>query len=148
MHGCDKFDDIISNIKINIASEYLDQSKAILAVAATSPKSTFHWLNFEKEENSNKGYVSKISYGSDLKVKINAGYMCSTNKIFDYIKIGEELVEEPFKRLSNETKLLAYDIDCYWQPIDTLADLKKAEKDLEIQGYDISLGRLVKMIYE
>ena len=142
------YSDIISNIKIDMASEYLDQSNVVMAVAATSPKSTFHWLNFEKEENCNKGYVSKISYGSDLKIKINAGYMCSTNKIFDYIKTGEELVEEPFKRLSNEKKLLAYDIDCYWQPIDTLADLKKAEKDLEIQGYDISLGRLVKMIYE
>lgn len=141
------YSDIISDIKIDMASEYLDQSNAVLSVAATSPKSTFHWLNFEKEDNTNKGYVSKISYSSDINIKINAGYMCTTNDIFNFIKQGEELVEEPFKRLSEEKKLLAYDVNCYWQPVDTLADLKKAEKDLENQGFDTSLGRLVKMIY-
>ena len=43
----------------------------------------------------------------DAGLRINGGYFVFRREIFDYIKPGEELVEEPFRRLIAEGQLLA-----------------------------------------
>ena len=43
-------------------------------------------------------------------------------EIFDYMHDGEELVEEPFGRLINERKLMAYPYEGYWACMDTLKE--------------------------
>jgi glucose-1-phosphate cytidylyltransferase len=48
-------------------------------------------------------------------------------EIFDYMHDGEELVEEPFGRLINERKLMAYPYEGYWACMDTF----KEKQDLE-----------------
>ena len=40
---------------------------------------------------------------------------------------GEELVEEPFRRLIAERKLLAYPYDGFWAPMDTLKEKAKLD---------------------
>ena len=41
---------------------------------------------------------------------INGGYFVFRREIFDYIETGEDLVEEPFQRLIEEGKLIAYPV--------------------------------------
>ena len=48
-------------------------------------------------------------------------------EIFDYIRPGEELVEEPFQRLIAEGQLIAYPHDGFWAPMDTLKDMQNLE---------------------
>ena len=43
-------------------------------------------------------------------------------EIFDLIKEGEDLVEEPFHRLIDQGKLTAYPYEGFWAPMDTLKD--------------------------
>ena len=60
-------------------------------------------------------------------VWINGGYFIFRREIFDYIKPGEELVEEPFQRLIAEGQLLAYRYEGFWAPMDTLKDMQHLE---------------------
>ena len=53
--------------------------------------------------------------------------------IFDYIEEGEELVEQPFSRLVQKDKLLAYNYDGFWVPMDTAKDKAKLD-DLSASG--------------
>jgi glucose-1-phosphate cytidylyltransferase len=55
-------------------------------------------------------------------LRINGGFFVFRQEIFDYIHEGEELVEEPFKRLIAAGKLLAYRYGGFWMPMDTAKD--------------------------
>lgn len=62
---------------------------------------------------------------------INGGYFIFRNKIFDYIRDGEELVLEPFKRLIKERRLAAYRHPGFWRAMDTLNDKRILEEMVE-----------------
>jgi glucose-1-phosphate cytidylyltransferase len=53
--------------------------------------------------------------------------MVLRQEVFNYLHDGEELVEEPFQRLIDEGKLMAYPHDGYWACMDTF----KEKQDLE-----------------
>ena len=58
---------------------------------------------------------------------INGGYFVFRHEIFDYIRPGEELVEQPFQRLIAERRLSAHDYQGFWRCIDTFKDLQALE---------------------
>jgi glucose-1-phosphate cytidylyltransferase len=45
-----------------------------------------------------------------------------SQEIFNHIKEGEELVEEPFGRLIEQRRLAAYRHDGFWRAMDTFKD--------------------------
>ena len=53
--------------------------------------------------------------------------MVLRQEIFSYMKDGEELAEEPFRRLIKAGRLMAYAHDGYWACMDTF----KEKQDLE-----------------
>ncbi len=53
---------------------------------------------------------------------INGGYFVLRREIFDYMREGEELVEQPFARLIAERKLATFRWDGFWQCMDTFKD--------------------------
>ena len=59
-------------------------------------------------------------------------------EIFDYMHDGEELVEEPFGRLINERKLMAYPYEGYWACMDTL---KEKQELHDVFGRAVRCGR-------
>ena len=67
----------------------------------------------------------------DSDIWINAGYFVFRNKIFDFIKEGEELVIEPFQRLIDAGQLIAYPYDGFWQNMDTFKDRQRFEELLQ-----------------
>ncbi len=58
---------------------------------------------------------------------MNGGFMVLKQEIFSYMRDGEELVEEPFRRLIGAGRLMAYPHDGYWACMDTF----KEKQDLE-----------------
>lgn len=73
------------------------------------PSQTFHVVSLD-DGNS----VKDIRYVRDTDIIINGGFFVFRKEIFNYIKEGEELVEEPFRRLMKEKQLLGYRYDQYW----------------------------------
>jgi len=57
---------------------------------------------------------------SDLWV--NGGYMVLRREVFDYMRPGEELVEEPFRRMAADQKLAAFKYTGFWKAMDTFKD--------------------------
>jgi glucose-1-phosphate cytidylyltransferase len=81
------------------------------------PTYTFHVVSAEAD-----GTVNDLEHVHDSELRINGGYFIFRSDIFDYIRAGEELVEEPFRRLIDDRQLIAYRHDGFWAPMDTLKD--------------------------
>ena len=74
-----------------------------------------------------------VSSDFDANFWINGGFFIFRSEIFDYLHDGEELVEEPFRRLMKDDQLLAFKHEGFWRPMDTLKD-KEVLEDLVEQG--------------
>jgi glucose-1-phosphate cytidylyltransferase len=55
-------------------------------------------------------------------MRINGGFFAFSAEIFDYVKVGEELVEAPFARLIAQKRLVSYPWDGFWRCMDTFKD--------------------------
>jgi glucose-1-phosphate cytidylyltransferase len=58
----------------------------------------------------------------DLRQWVNGGYFVLRPEIFDYLREGEDLVEDAFMRLIPQRRLLAYPYKGYWSPADTVKE--------------------------
>lgn len=90
----------------------LDWAKAHARVAsflAVKPSQSFSVVTLREDHS-----VEDIRYVRDTDVLINGGYFIFRREIFDYIKQGEELVEEPFRRLIRAGQIAAYTAGSFW----------------------------------
>lgn len=90
---------------------------AVASFLAVRPTYTFHVVSFDSGNR-----VRTIEAVSDSDIRMNGGYFVLRSDIFDYMEPGDELVEEPFRRLIEADKLLGYRYDGFWAPMDTLKD--------------------------
>ena len=78
--------------------------------------------SFHAVHSDDGGYVTGFGQLSESEFWINAGYFCLRHDVFDHIREGEELVEQPFQRLIALRKLAVYRHHGYWQSMDTFKD--------------------------
>ncbi len=76
-------------------------------------------------DNSVKAFREKENSNQKL---INAGYMVFNNKIFDYLKNDETILERwPMEQLAKEGELMSYQHNGFWQCMDTLWEKQQLE---------------------
>jgi glucose-1-phosphate cytidylyltransferase len=92
------------------------------------PSQSFHSVCLGED-----GLVRNITHVSGADLWINGGFFAFKREIFDYMKDGEELVEEPFQRLIGADQLTAYRYEGFWACMDTLKD-KQSFDDMEARG--------------
>jgi len=95
---------------------------------AVRPRQSFHVVRFDTHER-----VCEIVDIGKADVWINGGYFVFRHSIFDYLHAGEELVQEPFRRLIREGQLLAHRYSGFWACMDTLKDKQQLD-ELYMQG--------------
>lgn len=95
---------------------------------ASQPSQSFHVVTLGEENR-----VKEISSLSNAGLSINAGYFIFRNDIFRYIRPGEELVEQPFKRLITENQLQAYPYNGAFFTMDTFKE-KQMLDDMYARG--------------
>lgn len=88
------------------------------------PNLSFHVVSTADES----GLVNSIQPFAQTDLRINGGYFVLRKEIFQYMKSGEELVIEPFRRLIEQQKLIAYKYDGFWMGIDTFKDKQVLDK--------------------
>ena len=93
---------------------------------AVRPALTFHLVEFDAA-----GEVQRLRASANSDIWINAGYFVFRNKVFDYMKDGEELVIEPFQRMIDAGELIAYRHEGFFRPMDTLKDKQILEDMVE-----------------
>jgi glucose-1-phosphate cytidylyltransferase len=71
--------------------------------------------------------VKSIEHIGKSGAMMNGGFMVLRQEIFNYMRDGEELVEEPFRRLIDDRMLMAYPHEGFWACMDTF----KEKQDLD-----------------
>ncbi len=110
---------------INWFNEEKDKTAAFVSCPSTQ---SFHFV--DKEEN---GLVNKISHIGSSALLINTGYFILRKEIFNFMEYGDELVDQPFKKLIAEKKLVSWEHKGFWASMDTFKD-KKTIDDIWEQG--------------
>lgn len=104
----------------------LDLGAYVEAFTATDQLACFITVpsphSFHAVRSDGDGRVVAIENIRETQVRVNAGFFVLRREVFDYLRPGEELVEEPFRRLMVEGRLMALPYDGYWQPMDTFKD--------------------------
>jgi glucose-1-phosphate cytidylyltransferase len=104
------------------------RESAVGCFAGVAPTSSFHLVKVGE-----CGRVERISHVKDVGMRINGGYFAFRPEIFDWIRDGEELVEEPFQRLASDGRLLTYEYDGFWACMDTFKE-KQLLEDMYTRG--------------
>lgn len=100
--------------------QYLDDFRSADAVASflsVRPSQSFHLVTADEG-----GYVLGLEPVRESECWINGGFFAFRREIFEYIEEGEELVEQPFRRLVKERRLLTNRYRGFWASIDTYKD--------------------------
>src|SRR5262249_56666893 len=99
--------------------QYLDHFRRrgkVGAFLAVHPTQSFHVVTGDGD------LPSQIQHIGRSGLWVNGGFFVFREEVFDYIKPGEELLEEPFQRLVRSGQLLAHTYDGFWACMDTFKD--------------------------
>ena len=101
---------------------------SVATFASVRPQQSFHIVN-----HAASGQVSSIKGIAQSDVWMNGGYFVLQQEIFDYMEQGEELVLEPFERLTREGRLYTVRHNGYYGCMDTFKE-KQALDSLVKRG--------------
>jgi len=96
---------------------------AIASFISVRPTQSFHRVFFE-----GSGRVESIQPIVDSNVYMNGGYFMFNQSIFDYLRDGEELVDEPFQRLIDEGRLSTLKHNKFWCCLDTFKEKQNLDE--------------------
>jgi glucose-1-phosphate cytidylyltransferase len=120
------YGDVLTDAHLPTLTSNLEANDKVGSFLCVKPNYTFHVVSLGDGD-----VVEDIQDITRSEIWINGGYFVFRNEIFDYIREGEDLVEEPFRRLVAEGRLLANKYEGFWAPMDTLKDQQKLEAMLE-----------------
>ena len=116
------YSDGLSDFPLPQLVEEFRQRQAVGMFLSVRPNFSGHFLKRDGD-----GRVLSVDDVVKANLRINGGFFIFSNKIFDYIRPGEELVEEPFQRLIDDGRLFAHEYDGFWRCMDTFKDLQALE---------------------
>lgn len=122
------YSDGLSDLPLDTYIEEFQRRDTIASFVSVRPSQSFHAVRNEPD-----GTVTALEYVRESDYWINGGYFCLRRQIFDQLREGEELVEQPFHRLIAERKLWTKRYDGFWAAMDTLKE-KIAFDRMEARG--------------
>lgn len=119
---CANYADNVTDAPLRDLLEDFRHKGKTAAFLSVRPHYSFHSVSYQPD-----GMVTAISDVNGADLWVNGGYFFFRREIFDYIDAGEDLVEEPFRRLIAARELIAYRYEGFWTALDTLKDLQTLE---------------------
>jgi glucose-1-phosphate cytidylyltransferase len=113
------YSDGLTNCSIAAITDQLKRTNTVGACMLARPSISMHMVNYTPD-----GLVQSVLDPDQADMWVNAGFFAFRHEIFDYIRPGEELVLEPFRRLIAARKLVAYPHAGFWRSCDTFKDLQ------------------------
>jgi glucose-1-phosphate cytidylyltransferase len=111
------YSDQLSDLPLPDYLTSFERSNAIAGFVAVQPPQSYHFATI-----SDGGAVLGLRVADKEDLWINGGYLALRQEIFDYLHEGDELVEEPFKRLIDAGRLYSYKYTGFWRSMDTFKD--------------------------
>lgn len=115
--------DGLSDLPVNDVIAKLKESGKACAFVTVRPSQSFHVVDIAQD-----GTVQGIEAATQAGFWVNGGFFVMTPRVFDFMKPGEELVEEPFARMIEAGELLAYPYEGFWRGMDTFKDREELDK--------------------
>jgi glucose-1-phosphate cytidylyltransferase len=122
------YSDGLSDVDLNMLVKKFLPSSRLASFVSVRPRASFHVISIEGE-----GVVKSIEHITSTGARINGGFFLFRREVFRYIKEGEDLVEQPFRRLISEGQLLTHPHNGFWACMDTFKELQELE-DLYSRG--------------
>ena len=116
------YSDGLTDLPLPKLIDFYNKHGKIACLLSVKPFYVFHVISTTSE-----GCVKSICQMTQSNLRINGGYFIFKNQIFDYIKEGEDLVNEPFQRLIKQGELVAYEYDGFWASLDTYKDKQRLD---------------------
>jgi glucose-1-phosphate cytidylyltransferase len=121
------YGDVLTDAPLNERVDRFLGGSAVGSFLCVRPRTySFHLVRLETDHR-----VAAIEDIGQSNLWINGGYFIFRPELFDYLGPGEELVEQPFRRLIEAGKLHGDPYDGFWAPMDTLKDLQLLESVFE-----------------
>lgn len=111
------YTDALSDVPLPAVIESFMRSRSVACFVSVKPRASFHLIETEPD-----GLVKSIEHIGKCGARMNGGFMALRNEIFNYMRDGEELVEEPFRRLISDGKLMAHAHEGFWACMDTFKE--------------------------
>jgi glucose-1-phosphate cytidylyltransferase len=118
------YSDGLSDLALPEQIQHFRDHGNIASFLGVHPNLSYHFVAIERGNGSLVSDIHAISEGS---LRINGGFFVFKKEIFDYIREGEDLVNEPFRRLMEERQLIGYPYDGFWTSMDTFKDKQRLE---------------------
>lgn len=114
------YGDGVSNVDLHELLKFHKSHGKLATVTAVRPPSRFGTLDFDG--NSVTSFSEKPQIGEGW---INGGFFVLEPEVFDYITDDSTIFErEPLENLAKNSQLEAYKHQGFWQPMDTLRELR------------------------
>jgi glucose-1-phosphate cytidylyltransferase len=122
------YSDNLTDFHLPNLIERFHEQKKTAAFLCVRPSLSCHHVSL-----SNNGLVQEIKTMNQSELLINGGYFVFKQSIFEHIREGEELVQEPFHRLIQNKDLVGYPYDGFWKSMDTFKEKQELD-DLYSRG--------------
>jgi glucose-1-phosphate cytidylyltransferase len=122
------YTDGLCDVNLNELVETFRRSNRVACFVSVKPRASFHMISVDRE-----GIVKSIEHVTKSGARINGGFFVFRRDLFRYMKEGEELVEQPFRRLISEEQLLSHAHNGFWACMDTFKERQELE-DLYSRG--------------
>jgi glucose-1-phosphate cytidylyltransferase len=119
------YGDGLANVSIKELLDFHTRHGKLATVTAVRPPARFGYMKIEGNTVTHFGEKNQSDEGW-----INGGFFVLEPQVADYVKS----LDEPFEsgalvRLAEESNLMAYHHESFWQPMDTLREKRELEKD-------------------
>ncbi len=123
------YGDGLANISVKKLLDFHNSHGKLASVTAVRPPARFGYMKIENNLVTHFGEKKQSDEGW-----INGGFFVLDPQVADYV----ESIDEPFEtgalvRLSNESNLMAYHHEGFWQPMDTLREKKELEIEASLE---------------
>lgn len=122
------YSDGLTDLKLDPYISQFENSNSIASFLCVPPAMSFHVVSI-----GDRNEVKKIIPAGMSGLWMNAGFFLFRRQIFDYLKPGEELINEPFQRLIEIERLTAYRYTGFFGCMDTFKE-KQMFDDMYSRG--------------
>ncbi len=117
------YSDGLTDLHLPTMIEWFKEKKDKVAAFMSYPSyESFHFV--DKEDD---GIVNRLSNTGHSSLLVNTGYFIFRKEIFDYIDYGDELVDQPFKKLIKNKRLITWEHKGFWTQMNTFRDKKNID---------------------
>jgi glucose-1-phosphate cytidylyltransferase len=117
------YGDVLTDAHLPTLIARAEAADATASFICVRPNFSFHVVTQEPD-----GRVRGITDVLESDIWINGGYFVLKSEILDELHPGEDLVDEPLKRLLTQGKVLGQRHEGFWAPMDTLKDNQLLEQ--------------------